>query len=161
MASHIGRRNFLATLLGGAAAWPLAARAQQGERVRRIGVLMGFAESDRGAQSWVAAFREELRKLGWTERHNIEIETRWATTDVESMQAFAKELVALQPDFILTSSTPATAAMMQQTRTIPIIFAWVADPVGSGFVASLARPGGNVTGFTLSWARWAVSGWSF
>jgi putative ABC transport system substrate-binding protein len=109
---------------------------------------MGFAESDHEAQSWVAAFREELQKLGWTEGRNIEIDTRWATADVESMQRFAKELVTLQLDLILTSSTPATAAMLQQTRTTPVIFVWVADPVGSGFVASLARPGGNVTGFT-------------
>jgi ABC-type uncharacterized transport system substrate-binding protein len=136
-------------LIGGAAAtWPLAARAQQPDRMRRIGVLMGFAESDHEAQSWVAAFREELQKLGWTEGRNIEIDTRWATADVESMQRFAKELVTLQLDLILTSSTPATAAMLQQTRTTPVIFVWVADPVGSGFVASLARPGGNVTGFT-------------
>ena len=141
------RRDFI-KLLGGAAAWPLAARAQQPDRVRRIGVLMAFAESDREAQSWVAAFREELSKLGWTGGRNIEIDTRWATADVESMQRFAKELVALQSDLILTSSTPATAAMLQQTRAIPIIFVWVADPVGSGFVASLPRPGGNVTGFT-------------
>ena len=105
------RRRFI-TLLGGAAAWPLAARAQQPDRVRRIGVLMAFAESDREAQSWVAAFREELRKLGWTEGRNSEIDTRWATADVESMQRFAKEFVGLQPDLILTSSTPATAAML-------------------------------------------------
>jgi putative tryptophan/tyrosine transport system substrate-binding protein len=123
-------------------------RAQKPERMRRIGVLMGSPESDAEAQSNVAAFREGLQKLGWTERRNIGINTRWATADVESMQRFAKELVALQPDLILTSSTPATAAMLQQTRTIPIIFVWVADPVGSGFVASLPRPGGNVTGFT-------------
>jgi putative tryptophan/tyrosine transport system substrate-binding protein len=135
------RRKFITLLGGAAAAWPLAARAQQGERMRRIGVLMGFAESDHEAQSWVAAFREELQKLGWTEGRNIEIDTRWATADVETMQRFAKELVTLQLDLILTSSTPATAAMLQQTRTTPVIFVWVADPVGSGFVASLARPG--------------------
>jgi putative tryptophan/tyrosine transport system substrate-binding protein len=139
------RRDFISLLGGAAAAWPLAARAQRGA-IRRIGVLMGFAESDHGAQSGVAGFREELRKLGWMEGSNIEIDIRWATA--ESMQAFAKDLVALQPDFILTSSTPATAAMVQQTRTIPIIFVMVSDPVGSGFVASLPRPGGNVTGFT-------------
>jgi ABC-type uncharacterized transport system substrate-binding protein len=139
------RRDFIALLGGATAAWPLAARAQQGA-IRRIGVLMGFAESDHGAQSGVAGFREELRKLGWMEGRNIEIDTRWTTA--ESTQAFAKELVALQPDFILTSSTPATAAMLQHTRTIPIIFVMVSDPVGSGFVASLPRPGGNVTGFT-------------
>jgi putative ABC transport system substrate-binding protein len=145
---HMRRRDFLIILGCTAVAWPLAAHAQQGERMRRIGVLMAFAESDHEAQSWVAAFREELRKLGWTEGRNIEIDTRWATADVESMQRLGKEFVALQPDLILTSSTPATATMLQQTRTIPIIFVWVADPVGSGFVASLPRPGGNVTGFT-------------
>jgi putative ABC transport system substrate-binding protein len=138
------RRDFI-TLLGGAAAWPIAARAQQ-SAIRRIGVLMGFAESDHGAQSGLAGFREELRKLGWMEGRNIEIDTRWATA--ESMESFAKELVALQPDFILTSSTPATAAVLQQTHIIPIIFVMVSDPVGSGFVGSLPRPGGNVTGFT-------------
>ncbi len=142
------RREFI-TLVGSAAAtWPLAARAQQSDRMRLIGVLMGLAESDREAQSWVAAFREELQKLGWTEGRNIEIDTRWATADVESMKRLAKELAALQPDFILTSTTPATAAMLQYTRTIPIIFVLVGDPVGSGFVASMARPGGNATGFT-------------
>ena len=117
--------------------------------MRRIGVLMGFAESDSEAQAYIAAFREELQKLGWTEGRNIRIDTRWATpVDAESMQRFAKELIALQPDLILSHSTPTTAALLQQTRTIPIIFATVADPVGSGFVASLPRPGGNVTGFT-------------
>jgi putative tryptophan/tyrosine transport system substrate-binding protein len=145
MIAAMKRREFITLLGGTVAAWPLAARAQQGA-IRRIGVLMGFAESDHGAQSGVAGFREELRKLGWMEGRNIEIDTRWATA--ESMQSFAKELVALQPDFILTSSTPATAAMLQQTRTIPIIFVMVSDPVGSGFVASLPRPGANVTGFT-------------
>jgi putative tryptophan/tyrosine transport system substrate-binding protein len=144
------RREFI-TLLGGAvaaAAWPLATRAQQLNRVQRIGVLMGNAENDDEGQSGVAAFRDELRKAGWTEHRNIEIDTRWAAMDVESMRRFAKELVGLQPDLILTSSTPATGAMLQQTRTIPIVFVLVADPVGSGYVASLPRPGGNVTGFT-------------
>jgi len=143
------RRRYFITLLGGTVvAWPFGADAQQSDRMRLIGVLMGFAESDHEAQSWVAAFREELRKLGWTEGRNIEIDTRWATADVESMKRLAKELAALQPDFILTSTTPATAAMLQYTRTIPIIFVLVGDPVGSGFVASMARPGGNATGFT-------------
>jgi putative tryptophan/tyrosine transport system substrate-binding protein len=141
------RRDFI-TLIGGAAAsWPLAGRAQQLDR-RRIGILMGWAESDSEAQSWLAALREELQKLGWTEGRNIEMEIRWAAGDVESMKRFAKELVALQPDLIVTGSTPATAAMLQQTRTIPVIFVLVGDPVGSGFVTSLARPGGNATGFT-------------
>ena len=141
------RREFI-TLVGGAAAsWPLAARAQQGERMRRIGVLMMYAESDAQAQGLVAMFRATLRNLGWTEDYNIQLDYRWATTDSESIQRFAKELVALQPDLILSSSTPTTASLLQQTRTIPIIFANIVDPVGSGFVVSLPRPGGNVTGF--------------
>ena len=115
--------------------------------MRRIGVLMGYAESDREGQAYVAAFREGLQKLGWAEGRNIQIDIRWAAPDTELMQRFAKELVALQPDLILSQSTPATAALLQQTRTIPIVFAIVADPVGSGFVASFPRPGGNVTGF--------------
>jgi putative ABC transport system substrate-binding protein len=141
------RREFITLLGGAAAAWPLAARAQQAERMRRIGVLVVYAESDPEGQAFVAAFREELQKLGWTEGRNIRIDARWGALDAESRQRFAQELVALQPDLILSQSTPTTAALLQQTRTIPIVFAQVADPVGSGFVASLARPGGNVTGF--------------
>jgi len=142
------RRDFI-TLIGGAAAsWPLAGRAQQPDGTRRIGALMGFAESDRDTQSGLAALRDELRNLGWTDGDNIRMEVRWAAGDVEAMKRFATELVALQPDLIVTSSTPATAAMLRQTRTIPVIFVLVGDPVGSGFVTSLARPGGNVTGFT-------------
>jgi len=145
---YMRRREFI-TLLGGAtSAWPLAAYAQQSEHMRHIGVLMAFSENDPEAQSWAAGFREELGKLGWTEGHNIQIDTSWATADVELLQRSAKQLVALQPDLILTGSTPATAAMRQQTNTIPIVFAMVGDPVGSGFVASLSRPGGNLTGFT-------------
>src|ERR1700731_33295 len=145
------RREFI-TLLGGTAlSWPLAARAQQPDRVRRIGVLMGYAESDSDAQAWYAAFREVLQKLGWTEGRNIQIDTRWATPDdAESMRRLAKELVAPQPNVILSSTTPTTTALLQQTRTIPIVFAIVADPIGSGFVASFARPGGNVTGFIFT-----------
>jgi putative ABC transport system substrate-binding protein len=144
----VKRREFIRLLGGAAAAWPLAARAQQPDRVRPIGVLMGYAESDREGQAFIAAFREGLQKLGWAEGRNIGIDFRWAeASDVESMQRFAKDLVALQPDLILTSSTPTTAALLQQTRTIPIIFTNLVDPVGSGFVASLPRPGGNVTGF--------------
>jgi ABC-type uncharacterized transport system substrate-binding protein len=142
------RRDFITLLGGAAAAWP-AAYAQQPERMRRIGVLMGYAESDSDAQAKVAAFQESLEKLGWVEGHNIRIDTRWPIpADADSMQRFAKELVALQPELILSHITPTTAALMQQTRTIPIIFATVSDPVGSGFVASFSRPGGNVTGFT-------------
>jgi putative ABC transport system substrate-binding protein len=142
------RRQFI-TLLGGAAAWPLAARAQQADRMRLIGVLMAYAESDPEGQAWVAEFRERLQKLGWAEGRNLQIVIRWATPNVEAMQRFAKELVALQPDLILSQSTPTTAALLQHTRTIPIIFANIADPVGSGFVASFPRPGGNATGFVL------------
>jgi ABC-type uncharacterized transport system substrate-binding protein len=133
------RREFI-TLLGGTAmAWPPAARAQQADRMRRIGVLMAFAETNLEAQAWIAAFLEELRKLGWIEGRNIRIDFRWAAADEEAMQRFAKELVALQPELVLSSSTPTTAALLQQTRTIPIIFANAVDPVGSGFVASLPQ----------------------
>jgi putative ABC transport system substrate-binding protein len=140
------RRAFLKLVGGSAVAWPLVARAQQPERMRRIGVLMGYAESDRQGQANVAAFRMGLQKLGWTEGRNVTIEYRWAAAEADLVQRFAKELVALQPDLILTQNTPITAAVLQQTRTIPIIFANVSDPVGSGFVAGLPRPGGNVTG---------------
>jgi putative ABC transport system substrate-binding protein len=117
---------------------------------RRIGMLMGYAESDRVGQAYLAAFRQGLQKLGWAEGRNIRIDIRWTRPgDAESRQRFAKELVAQQPDLILSQSTPTTAAMLQQTRTIPIVFALVSDPIGSGFVASFPRPGGNVTGFIL------------
>ena len=132
------RREFI-TSLGALTAWPLTARAQQSERVRHIGVLMAFSENDPEAQSWAKGFRQELGKLGWTEGHNVHIDTRWATADVESLQRLAEELVALQPDFVLTGSTPATASMHRQTSTIPILFVMVGDPVGSGFVAT-SRP---------------------
>ncbi|MGA7208191.1 MAG: ABC transporter substrate-binding protein, partial [Pseudolabrys sp.] len=142
------RREFI-TLIGGASAtWPLAGRAQQPDRMRHIGVLMAHAESDPEFQTYVSAFREGLQKLGWVEGRNIQIDARWAALDAEATQRFAKELVALQPDLIFSSSTPTTVLLLQQTRTIPIIFAIVADPVGSGFVASFPRPGGNATGFT-------------
>ena len=143
------RRDFIKLIAGSAITWPLAARAQQPEPMRRIGVLMGFPESDSQAQSFIAAFRDGLQKLGWMEGRNIRIDTRWPGFDAESRQRFAKELIALQPDLILSHTTPTTAALLQQTHTIPIIFATVTDPVGSGIVPSLARPGGNVTGFTL------------
>jgi putative ABC transport system substrate-binding protein len=141
------RRSFLTLLGTSAAVWPLAARAQQPPRVRRIGALLAYAESDSQAQAHIAAFREGLQKLGWTEGRNVRIDYRWAPADTELMQRFAKDLVALQPDLILSHSTPTTVALLQQTRTIPIVFANVSDPIGSGFVASLPRPGGNVTGF--------------
>src|ERR1700732_2679600 len=150
MAIHIQRREFIVMLGGATVAWPLSARAQT-ERVRRIGVLMSYSESDSDAQAWYAAFREGLQKLGWTEGRNTQIDTRWATPDnVELIRGFAKGLVALQPDLLLSSTTPTTSALLQQTRTIPIVFAIVADPIGSGFVANFARPGGNVTGFIFT-----------
>jgi len=141
------RRDFIVLAGGAAAGGPLTARAQQPKR--RIGVLMGYADNDPEGQVFVAAFQEGLQKLGWAEGRNIRIHTRWATArDVELRQRFAKELVALQPDLILSHATPTTTALLQQTSTIPIVFATVSDPVGSGFVASFPRPGGNVTGFT-------------
>jgi putative ABC transport system substrate-binding protein len=140
------RREFI-TLMGGAAvAWPLAARAQQPERIRRIGVLMSESENDPAFKAYMDAFSGGLRTLGWTEGRDTRIDIRWAPNP-ESIQRFAKELVALQPELILVEGTATTAALLQQTRTIPIIFADVSDPIGSGFVASLPRPGGNVTGF--------------
>jgi putative tryptophan/tyrosine transport system substrate-binding protein len=145
---QLRRREFITLLGGTAGAWSFAARAQQPGGIRQIGVLMAYPEKDAEAQSWVVAFREGLQQLGWTEGHNILIATRWMTANVESLQRLSKELVASQPELILSSSTPSTAALLQQTRTIPIIFAIVSDPIGSGFVSSLARPGGNVTGFT-------------
>src|SRR5262245_60120924 len=139
------RRDFIKVVAGAAGAWSFPSRAQQPEPVRLIGVLMGFPERDSQAQSYIAAFRDGLQRLGWTNGRNVRINTRWPEFDAESRQRFAKELVALQPDLILSHTTPTTAALLQQTRTIPIVFATVTDPVGSGFVPSLARPGGNVT----------------
>ena len=141
------RRDFIKAIAV-STTWPLAAHAQQADHMRRIGVLMGYPENDLEGPAFLAAFREGLQKLGWIEGRNIRLDTRWVSPeDAEARQRFAKELVALQPDLILSSVTPTTAALLQQTRTIPIVFATVSDPVGSGFVASLARPGGNVTGF--------------
>jgi ABC-type uncharacterized transport system substrate-binding protein len=142
----VKRRQFI-SLLGGAAAWPLAARAQQ-QRMRRIGVLTTSDEGDPETQAGIAAFRDGLGKLGWIEGRNITIDIRWTKADPELMTRSAKELVALQPDLVLTSGTPTAGAMLQQTRTIPIVFVLVADPIGSRYVASLPKPGGNATGFT-------------
>jgi putative ABC transport system substrate-binding protein len=141
------RREFI-TFLSGAAAWPLAASAQQADRIRRIGVLMPLSATDPEAKSEVAAFVDQLKKRGWTDGGNLSIDYRWAAGDKERIEAFAKELTALQPDAIFARSTPVTASLLKQTRTIPIVFAVVSDPVGEGFVASVARPGGNATGFT-------------
>jgi putative ABC transport system substrate-binding protein len=140
------RREFIAFVGGAAAAWPLAARAQQQIGQRRIGVMIGYEEGNPEAQTLVAAFREALAQLGWTAGRNIEFEDRWVGTDPTRIDQAAKELVALQPDLIVASSSPSTMSLLHQTRTIPIVFVQVVDPVAQGFVASLSRPGGNATG---------------
>jgi putative ABC transport system substrate-binding protein len=140
------RREFI-TLFGGAAAWPLAARAQQPERMRRIGVLMPGDENDPAMKPRVSAFIQALADLGWTDGRNVRMDLRWAGDDINRMRALAQELVGLQLDIVLTNGGPATAAVQRETRTIPIVFATAGDPVASGIVARLDRPGGNITGF--------------
>jgi putative ABC transport system substrate-binding protein len=139
------RRRTFVTALGAAIAWPLAVRAQQG--MRRVGVLMGYAENDPEAQGRIAAFRKELARLGWAEGRNLQIDIDWSTDDVAMIEQAAAALVAAKPDVIVSSNTPTTTALTRLTKSIPVIFATVVDPVGLGFVASLPRPGGNVTGF--------------
>jgi putative ABC transport system substrate-binding protein len=144
----VRRRDFI-TLLGGAAvAWPLAARAQQRERMRRIGVLMPLIADDPESQARIAAFAQGLQQLGWTIGHNVRIDTRWAAGDAERVRTYAAELVALAPEIIVASGGAAVGPLLQVTRTVPIVFVIVPDPVGAGFVDSLTRPGGNATGFT-------------
>jgi putative ABC transport system substrate-binding protein len=145
MAIHIVRREFIVTVSGGAA-WPLAARAQQTGRVRRIAVLVGASENDPEAPLSLEAFRQMLNQLGWN--GSVHIETRWGAGDPDRMRAYAKELIGTAPDIAVADSTPAALAMQQQSRTTPIIFIQAGNPVGSGLVANLARPGGNLTGFT-------------
>jgi putative ABC transport system substrate-binding protein len=147
MAMHIRRREFIFTLGGAAAAWPLAARGQQGERMRRIGVLMNLAADDAEGQARIAAFLQGLQQLGWTDGGNVRIDYRWAAGDAGRFQRYAEELLALAPDVILASAFPSVQALQRATHTVPIVFANVGDPVASGFVQSLARPGGNTTGF--------------
>jgi len=146
--ARLKRREFI-TLIGGAAAWPLAARAQVPDRVRRIGVLMNLAVDDPEGQARIAAFHQGLQEFGWTIGRNARIDYRWGAGDVERIRRDAAELVALAPDVILSSGTPSAAALQQATRSVPIVFVQVVDPVGSGFVESLARPGGNITGFSV------------
>jgi putative tryptophan/tyrosine transport system substrate-binding protein len=141
------RREFVAGLGTSISLWSLTAHAQRENSVPRIGALLAFDEKDPMAQGWVAALKDQLRKLGWVEGQNIQIDFRWASSDVKAMQQLAEELIALRPDVILSSSTPPTRILMQHTRTIPIVFANLVDPVGSKLVESLAKPGGNVTGF--------------
>src|SRR2546427_12623697 len=142
------RREFI-TLVGGAAVWPFAARAQQPSAMRRVGVLFDLAENDPEGQARMAAFLQGLAQLGWTDGRNIRIDTRWATTNPDDLRRHATELTALAPDVLVAASgTTTVAPLLQATRTVPIVFVVVVDPVGAGFVASLARPGGNATGFT-------------
>ena len=141
------RRAFIILLGGAAAAWPLVAGAQQAERMRRVGVLMSLSESDPEARAWVTALKEGLQRLGWEQDRNVRIDYRWSAGDDQRLRTYAAELVGMAPDVIFAGVTPALAALHQQTRTLPIVFVQVSDPVKLGFVASLAQPGGNMTGF--------------
>jgi putative ABC transport system substrate-binding protein len=142
------RRQFIALLGGAAAVWPLAARAQQGERVRRIGVLLPASAGDSAFQTRIAAFLRGLQQLGWNDGRNVRIDTRWATANAAEIRRHAAELVALAPDVILAHGAPTVGPLLQATRTVPVVFPVVADAVAAGYVDSLARPGGNATGFT-------------
>ena len=142
------RRDFIKVLVGSAIVWPPAARAQQPDRMQLVGVLTGYAESDPAVQSQLAVFRSALAKLGWTEGSNLRIELRWGAGNADRIRTLAKELVDLGPNAILGQTTPAISALARETQAIPIVFMQVSDPIANGFVASLARPGGNITGFT-------------
>jgi putative ABC transport system substrate-binding protein len=144
----VKRREFI-TLIGGAASWPLAARAQQGERVRRIGVLMNSTATDAAWQSYVAAFVEALRQLGWSEGQNLRVDLRWNAGDAALARIYAAQLIGLMPDVILASSTTNLTIVQQATNTVPVVFVAVSDPVAQGFVANVTRPGGNLTGFGM------------
>jgi putative ABC transport system substrate-binding protein len=141
------RRDFIALIGGAAAAWPLGARAQQADHVRRIGLLNALAQDNPQAQAWEGAFRNRLTQLGWIDGRNVRVNYRWGAANVDRLQSSAAELVGLKPDVLIAITTPATAALHAQTRSIPIVFVAVSDPIGSGFVRSLASPGGNITGF--------------
>ena len=141
------RRDFIRGIAGSAVGWPLTAPAQQPDRIRRIGVMVGYAEDDPEAQTRLAAFKQGLLTLGWNEGRNLKMDVRWASGDADRAATFARELVALQPEVIMSNTTPVTAALHNVTKTIPIVFVAVSDPVGAGFVASLPRPGTNMTGF--------------
>ena len=146
----VKRREFIVLLGGGAVSWPLVARAQQGERMRRVGVLVGSTADDPNFQARMAAFQDSLAQSGWIDGRNVRIDTRWATSNADDLRRHAAELAALAPDVILAATgTATTAPLLQATRTVPIVFVIVIDPVGAGFVASLARPGGNATGFLM------------
>jgi putative ABC transport system substrate-binding protein len=143
------RRDFIKVVAGSAAAWPLAAQAQQPEQMRRIGILMNRAANDAEGQARLAVFRQALQQLGWSEWRNVQIDIRWGEDKTDLERKYAAELVALAPDVILASGTISVAALQELSRTLPIVFAAVGDPVGAGFVESMARPGGNATGFML------------
>jgi ABC-type uncharacterized transport system substrate-binding protein len=141
------RRTFI-TLLGGAATWPVAARAQQGDQMRRLGVLSNIGESDMEAQSMAAALHRGLRGLGWVNGRNLQVDHRWGAGNPERIAAFAKELVALKPEVIVAHTTPSVIALRRETNTVPLVFVQVSDPIGTGFITNMAHPGGNITGFT-------------
>ena len=141
------RRTFI-TLLGGAATWPVAARAQQGDQMRRLGVLSNIGESDMEAQSMAAALHRGLRELGWVNGRNLQVDHRWGAGNPERIAAFAKELVALKPEVIVAHTTPSVIALSRETNTVPLVFVQVSDPIGTGFITNMAHPGGNITGFT-------------
>jgi putative ABC transport system substrate-binding protein len=145
----VKRRDFITLFAGVAATWPLAARAQQGERMRRIGVLSSLTSGDPESQARHTAFLQTLQELGWTAGRNVRIDTRWGAGDAERIRKYAAELLALTPDVVLANGATTVAALQQATRSVPIVFVQLTDPVGGGFVESLARPGGNTTGFTL------------
>ena len=149
LGSDMQRREFITLLGGAAAAWPFAARAQQGEHVRRVGILLPAAADDAEFQTWVGVFLQALAQLGWTIGNNVRIDVRWATANAADIRRHAAELAALAPDVILASGSSTVGPMLQATRTVPVVFPTVVDPVGAGFVDSLARPGGNATGFLL------------
>src|SRR5262245_47197185 len=152
------RRDFIKVVAGSAAAWPFKARAQQPDRTRLIGVLMGYAESDRTAQSWLAAFRGALTKLGWTENSKVQIELRWTAGDADRMRMLAKELVEMRPNAILGVTTPVIAALAHETTTISIVFTGVSDPIGSG---SRIRAVTSPASWSMAIPHWAVNGWNY
>jgi putative tryptophan/tyrosine transport system substrate-binding protein len=153
------RREFITLLGGGAAAWPLAAQAQQSERVRRIGVVMAYTESDPNGQIQVGAFRQQLQKLGWIEGTNIQIDFRYAADNPARIRALAVELLGLGPDLMVSNSNLVTMILQSEVHSIPLVFVSVSDPIGSGFVKDLARPGGNVTGFANFQPSMGENGW--
>src|SRR5262249_30338925 len=146
---RVKRREFITLLGGAAAAWPLAARAQQSQQIRRIGVLMNGAATETIPQSYVAAFLQGLHQLGWTEGRNLRIDVRWNAGDAALARIYAAQLIGLTPDVILTASTTNLTVIQQATNTVPVVFVQVSDPVEQGFVASITKPGGNLTGFSM------------